>query len=67
MSKQTPEEPTRSAPDPDAGRSPDNAEGGTEEWTGGHQEQSPPRQDAEAADLPELEVEEGSVVRPENS
>lgn len=67
MSKQTPDEPTRPAPDPDAAHAPDKTEDGTEEWTGGHRKQSPPPQDAEVADLPELEVEEDSVVRPENS
>jgi hypothetical protein len=59
MSTQTPQEPTRLTSD--------ETEGGTEEWTGGHQEQRPPRQDAEVKDLPELEVEEDSIVRPENS
>jgi hypothetical protein len=66
MSKQTPEEPTQS-PAPEADRAPDNTDDGTEEWTGGHRKQGPAQQDAEVADLPELEVEEGSVVRPENS
>lgn len=67
MSKQTPQEPTRSASDPKADRVLDETDGDTEEWTGGHRQQSPTPQDAEVADLPELEVEEGSIVRPENS
>lgn len=67
MSKQTPQEPTRPAPDPEADHAPDKTDGDTEEWTGGQREQDPPRQDSKAADLPELEVEEDSVVRPENS
>lgn len=67
MSKQTPQEPTRSAPASDADHVPDKTDRDTEEWTGGHREQCPPQQDAEGADLPELEVEEDSIVRPENS
>jgi hypothetical protein len=67
VSKQTPDEPTRPAPDPDADRAPETTGDGTAEWTGGHQQQSPPQQDAQVTDLPELEVDEDSTVRPENS
>jgi len=66
MSKQTPDERTR-PPAPEVDRAPNNTDDDAEEWTGGHREQGPARGDAEVADLPELEVEEGSVVRPENS
>ncbi|MDI3330569.1 MAG: hypothetical protein QJR09_07500 [Micrococcus sp.] len=67
MSTQIPDEPTRPASDTDADRGPDTPEGGSEEWTGGHQKQRPPQQDAQEADLPDLEEDEDSIVRPENS
>ena len=55
MSQQTPHEPTPSTSDH------------TEEWTGGHQKQRPPRQDAKVSDLPELEEDEDSIVSTDNS
>jgi hypothetical protein len=67
MTKQNPDEATRSVPDPDADRGPDTTDNDPEEWTGGHQEQGLPRQDAGGSELPDLEEEEDSVVRPENS
>jgi hypothetical protein len=59
MSQQTPREPTPSTSD--------HTEGDTEEWTGGHQKQRPPRQDAKVSDLPELEEDEDSIVSTDNS
>ncbi len=67
MTKQNPDEPTQPASAPDVDRGPDRTDSEPEEWTGGHQEQGLPRRDAGGSELPDLEEEEDSVVRPENS